>query len=49
MQAALFLNLWDSVKPKVDVDVARKPKRPELAVLPPVEELAKPASTVREE
>ncbi|BDA44045.1 hypothetical protein COCOBI_05-2290 [Coccomyxa sp. Obi] len=48
-KAALFLNLWDSVKPKVDVDAIKKPKRPELAVLPPVEEMAKPVNTVREE
>lgn len=48
-KAALLLNIWDSTKPKVDVDGARRPKRPELAVLPPVEELAKSVNTVREE
>ncbi|KAK9916142.1 hypothetical protein WJX75_009264 [Coccomyxa subellipsoidea] len=47
-KAALLLNVWDSLRPRVDPEVIRRPRRPELAVLPPVEELAKPGNTSNE-
>jgi hypothetical protein len=38
-QAALLLTVWDDTRPRLDAPGARKPERPELAVLPEVEEL----------
>jgi hypothetical protein len=41
LQAALLLVLWDSVKPRFDPEATKKPARPEIPVLPDVEDLAK--------
>ncbi len=41
MQAALLLTLWDDTKPRLEPAAQRRPQRPDLAVLPEVEELAR--------
>ena len=39
VQAALLLNVWDDTKPRFDAEAGKRPRRPDLAVLPDVKDL----------
>lgn len=39
LQVALLLVMWDDLKPKFDPEMALRPQRPELQMLPEVEPL----------
>lgn len=49
MQAALLLTVWDDTKPKFDAEAGKRPQRPELAVLPDVQDLEKQREIVDSE
>lgn len=44
MQAALLLLLWDNIKPKFDSKAIKQPERPEMPILPEVEDIVRKIS-----